>query len=369
MKSIIVVFGAISIILIAILVSNIFKRHGVVLHNSANNSEDDLINKADWESELNKCSLLNGCEGNNKMRLYLGGSGDDMFSQKETALEVIELSGKTNPNVLYIGTCSYDASKPKHLQTNQFKKLGCNVRSLDITHKNPGIPAMRDELWNTDIIVVSGGNTLWGRDRWVKIGLDKLIKKAIAEWGKVWAGGSAGMILATDGGHSDSMDPSTYLNPPGPLMSGFASKKQLDKSWAYIRAPGLGLLKMISCPHYDKIESNGALRATSFEKMMKMHCGEYALVIDNWAGIIINGENYKLVKRKGKSGSVAPNGTYTSNAKIGKPGAWTIEIDSNSGAMIRNPVSETGVLGEISKPARFIVQSQMLAPARKFNPQ
>ena len=83
--------------------------------------------------------------------------------------------------MLYIGTCSYDASKPKHLQTNQFKKLGCNVRSLDITHKNPGIPAMRDELWNTDIIVVSGGNTLWGRDRWVKIGLDKLIKKAVAE--------------------------------------------------------------------------------------------------------------------------------------------------------------------------------------------
>ena len=102
MKSILVVFGAIALILIALLVSNIFKRHGVVLHNSVNDSGDDLINKADWESELNKCSLLNGCEGNNKMRLYLGGSGDDMFSQKETALEVIELSGKTNPNVLYL---------------------------------------------------------------------------------------------------------------------------------------------------------------------------------------------------------------------------------------------------------------------------
>ena len=126
---------------------------------------------------------------------------------------------------------------------------------------------------------------------------------------------------------------------------------------------------MISCPHYDKIESNGALRATSFEKMMKMHCGEYALVIDNWAGIIINGENYKLVKRKGKTGSVSPNGTYTSNPKIGTPGAWTIEIDSNTGTMIRNPVSEIGVLREISNTARFIVQSQMLAPARKFNPQ
>ena len=70
MNSILVVFGAIVVILITILVFNIFKRHGIVLYNDSNDSGNDLINKADWESELNKCSLLNGCEGNNKMRLY-----------------------------------------------------------------------------------------------------------------------------------------------------------------------------------------------------------------------------------------------------------------------------------------------------------
>jgi dipeptidase E len=328
-----------------------------------------LVKEKTWETELSNCSLLNQNKVGSNLKLYLGGSGDDMFSQEQTAKEVINLAGKSNPNVLYIGTCSYDAYKPKHLQTHQFKKLGCNVRYLDVTHSNPGINTMKNELLNTDIIVISGGNTLWGRDRWVKIGLDKLIKDAVMKWGKVWAGGSAGMILATDGGHSDSMDPSTYLNPPGPLMSSFTTQKQLDSSWAYIRAPGLGIIPMIACPHYDKIESNGALRATSFEKMMKMHSGEYALVIDNWAGIMINGDKYQLVKRQGKSGSVGPNGEYTSNPKIGKPGAWTIEIDPITGFMIRNPVSEKGFIGDISKSPRYIVESQMIKPARKFNPQ
>jgi dipeptidase E len=324
-----------------------------------------------WESSRSKDSLLSNFNitGKDGIRLYLGGSGDDMFSQKKTAEEVIQLSGKPHPTILYIGTCSYDAAKPKHLQTNQFIKLGCRVRNLDITYDNPGIERMQEELWNTDVILISGGNTLWGRDRWVKIGLDKLIKRAVMEWGKVWAGGSAGMILATDGGHSDSMDPSTFLTPPGPLMGHFISKKQIDTSWAYIRAPGLGIIKMIACPHYDKIESNGALRATSFDKMMKMHGGEYALVIDNWAGIIINGNSYKLVKRDGKSGSVTASGKYSSNPKIGKPGAWTISINPKNGETIRTIVPNSGHLSEISKPARFITQSQMLEPARKFNPQ
>ncbi len=323
------------------------------------------------KTEYSEYNLLSNSNTYKKcgIKLYLGGSGDDMFSQKNTAKEVIILSGKPNPNVLYIGTCSYDAATPKRLQTNQFIKLGCRVRNLDITYNNPGIELMQEELWNTDVILISGGNTLWGRDRWIKIGLDKLIKKAVMEWGKVWAGGSAGMILAADGGHSDSMDPSTFLTPPGPLINPFISKKQMDTSWAYIRSPGLGIIKMIACPHYDKIESNGALRATSFEKMMKMHCGEYALVIDNWAGIIINGNSYKLVKRYGKSGSVTPSGKYTSNPKIGKPGAWTISINPNNGETIRTIVPDSGYLSEISKPARFITQSQMLEPARKLKTQ
>lgn len=42
-----------------------------------------------------------------------------------------------------------------------------------------------------DIILVSGGNTLYAVDRWTYLGLDELLRGA-AHRGKVMAGGSAG---------------------------------------------------------------------------------------------------------------------------------------------------------------------------------
>jgi dipeptidase E len=356
------VIGLILLAIIIVIGTLIIKNNSNLLKNDNTEQQVNQDSEKETEPSYSPVSLRN-------IRLYLGGSGDDMFSQEETAREVIALSKLSKPKVLYIGTCSYDAKTARQLQTNQFIKLGCQVNSLAITRTNPGVQAMEQALHNTDIILISGGNTLWGRDRWVKIGLDKLIKKAVIEGGKVWAGGSAGMILATSGGHSDSMDPSTYLNPPGPLMSPFLFKKNLDTSWAYIRASGLGIVDMISCPHYDKIESNGTLRATSFENMMKMHSGEYGLVIDNWAGIIIDGEKYTLVHRQGKSGSVDSNGHYTTDPKKGKPGSWTISINSENGNLQRSLVPRQGHVNNISKKAKYIVQSQMLSPARKFNPQ
>ena len=64
------------------------------------------------------------------------------------------------------------------------------------------LPQVKD----ADIILVSGGNTLFAIDRWVKIGLAPLLKAAAAR-GAVLTGGSAGAICWFDSGHSDSMDP------------------------------------------------------------------------------------------------------------------------------------------------------------------
>ena len=42
------------------------------------------------------------------LRVYAAGSGHDMFSLKQTAAEVIAMTGKATPIVLYLGTASYD---------------------------------------------------------------------------------------------------------------------------------------------------------------------------------------------------------------------------------------------------------------------
>jgi hypothetical protein len=67
---------------------------------------------------------------------------------------------------------------------------------------------MRDLFSAADIIAVSGGNTLFGVNRWKRLGVDTMLREA-SERGAVMVGGSAGAICWFDGGHSDSFDPTT----------------------------------------------------------------------------------------------------------------------------------------------------------------
>eukprot|EP01047_Picozoa_sp_COSAG01_P078742 COSAG01_NODE_14668_length_1423_cov_2.196375_2_plen_109_part_00 len=76
---------------------------------------------------------------------------------------------------------------------------------------------MRDLFDAADIIAVSGGNTLFGVNRWKRLGVDTMLREA-SERGAVMVGGSAGAICWFDGGHSDSFDPTTvracmYVHP------------------------------------------------------------------------------------------------------------------------------------------------------------
>lgn len=302
-----------------------------------------------------------------KLKIYAAGSGEDMMSHPDTAREIIALSGKANPRVLYIGTATYDNTKSEVHQTSRFVEQGCSVTSLKIAHTRiPDSNAIQNLFLHADIILISGGNTLYAVDRWHELGIDDLIREA-GYRGTVLAGGSAGGIVWFDGGHSDSMDPSTYLNPPGPMLKQSLSKKILSSSWAYIRVPGLSLLPGLFCPHYDKIEGNGELREKSFSTMMKMHSGETGVAVDNWAAIVIDGGRYEIISREGKTGSAGSNGQYTKPGKGGKPGAFLIHI-ALDGTQHQEPISKTGHVSEIMSHAKYIVSSPFLVPARIQNP-
>jgi dipeptidase E len=290
-----------------------------------------------------------------------------MLSQPETAREIIALSGLTKPDVLYLGTATYDAADAQMAQTGQFSTLGCRVEALRIAYLSPPRAELENAFAQADVVVVSGGNTLFAVDRFRKLGIDKLIRAASAR-GAVLAGGSAGGIIWFDGGHSDSMDATTYKNPPGPLLSKTLTKRQLEQSWAYIRVPGLGMLPGLFCPHYDVTEGNGVLRADSFLATMRHNAGENAVAVDNWAAIIVDGDEYRVTSRANRTGSVGPDGHFTANFSQGRPGAWAMAISATDGALKRTLVPEKGRVADLFRAARYVVESAMLKVARMQNP-
>jgi len=218
------------------------------------------------------------------LRAVLVGSGSDGMQLSQICKECIRLTNKAaaDINVLYIGTASYDNIAAATNQTKTFLSLGATVNSLILSDDKA---AAKPKFEMADIIVVSGGNTLFAVDRWKHLGIDVLFTEA-QQRGVVLAGGSAGAIVAFESGHSDSGDPESFY-----------IKGEADPSWKYVRVPGLSLLPGLCCPHYDKIQSNGILRATDFNDMMTRHVNERGIGIDHWAALSIEG-TYKIEKLK-----------------------------------------------------------------------
>ena len=123
--------------------------------------------------------------------------------------KVIELSGKDTPNIVYIGTASFDADKNYLRHSGEFASRGCEVQRLDVSESRtvPSPDEMRRMVvdW-ADVLVCSGGNTLHALLRWKETGLDLLMKEA-AQNGTVLCGGSAGAGCWFNSMHSDSLRP------------------------------------------------------------------------------------------------------------------------------------------------------------------
>jgi len=254
------------------------------------------------------------------------GSGSDGMNEAIVAQAVLQLTDKHPARVAYIGTATYDLEGPRKRQTEQFVRLGCEVESLNVAIS--GLTQVGQDLIETaDVIIVSGGNTLYAMDRWKLLGLDEKFREAM-ERGAVLTGGSAGAICWFDGGHSDSMDPDTWRGAmlTAPVQEGDESTDapecaQDAKAWEYIRIQGLGFIPGLVCPHHDKVQSNGALRATDFDRMMLRHPTELGIGIDHWAGLRVQGDTYAVLSIPGKEGSVLPDGKFSSERK-GEPGVW-----------------------------------------------
>ncbi len=193
--------------------------------------------------------------------------------------EIIRLSHKKNPRLLFIPTASSDSERYwEHIQEYFSGFLKCKTDVLFLIKEQPSKEQIRRKIESADIIYVGGGNTLQMMRVWRRLGVDDLLRAAY-ENGIVLSGISAGAICWFDSGHSDSM---SFYNP---------------QKWKYINVRGLGLLKGIHCPHYNSM-TRGVPRRKHFRDMIRKTGGIGIAIENNCAVEFIDGRFYRVVRSK-----------------------------------------------------------------------
>ena len=189
--------------------------------------------------------------------------------------EIVNLTGKSNPNYLFIGfTQSKNEIAEGYFNTmkENFSLLGCvceHLREIDLIDMS----LVEKKIKNADIIYVGGGNTLRLMNILRKYKINKLLEEA-GNRGCVLCGVSAGAICWHNYGNSDS-------------------RRFTSNSTQLIRVSGLGFIDALFCPHYDV--ENG--RQEDLKRMMKNTKG-VALAFENCTALKIVDDKYEVLKCK-----------------------------------------------------------------------
>ena len=162
-------------------------------------------------------------------------SSGDLASTRPLNIHAIELSGKTNPHILFIGTASGDAEGYIENITREYSSLGCELRPLCIATKIYSEDEINSLLSWADVIYVGGGDTISMMQAWKQHGLDSKLKEIYEKDSAVLTGISAGAICWFSCGHSDS--------------ASFQNQNEWNYCWAENM---LDLFHMAFCPHYDE---------------------------------------------------------------------------------------------------------------------
>ncbi len=193
--------------------------------------------------------------------------------------EIIRLSKKKNPKLLFIPTASSDSEIYwKRVKQYFGDFLKCKTDVLFLVKEKPSKEQIRSKISAADIIYVGGGNTLQMMRIWRRLGVGKLLVAAY-EKGTVLAGISAGSICWFDSGHSDSM---SFYNP---------------RHWKYINVKGLGIIPGINCPHYNG-RTRGVPRRKDFQDLIRKTGGMGIAIENNCAIEYRDGRVYKVLVSK-----------------------------------------------------------------------
>lgn len=188
--------------------------------------------------------------------------------------EIIRISGEKRPKLLFLPTASGDSESYAEVVKKHFgRRFGCRVETIFLLRKKNTFSEIRKKVLASDIIYVGGGDTLKMMRCWRELGVDKILREAY-EKGIVLSGISAGAICWFSFGNSDS---STRIKKEG-LM---------------IKVRGIGLVKILFCPHYD-VEKQ---RRPELKKMMKNTSG-VAIAFENCTAIEILDDRFRIIRSK-----------------------------------------------------------------------
>lgn len=196
-------------------------------------------------------------------------AGGDLSSTRELNIHTVELTNKTKPNVLFIGTASHDAEGYIEAITKEFNLLKCEVKSLCLCSKKYDDKEIDNLLSWADIIYVGGGDTVSMMQIWKQYRLDEMLKRIYEKDLAVLTGISAGAICWFNCGHSDS------------------ESFQKEDNWNYCWADEmLDIFHIAYCPHYNEEGRN------SFDKMLVDKKMPGLAMENNTAFVENNGRKY-----------------------------------------------------------------------------
>lgn len=188
--------------------------------------------------------------------------------------EIINLTGKKSPRILFIPTASSDSESYFEVVKKHFgKRLGCKTDVLYLIKEKLTKNQIREKIFNSDIVYVGGGNTAKLMKIWRKTGIDKILGEAVKR-DIILSGVSAGAICWCKSGLSDSR-----------LFN--------NTNAGFIKVSALGLIKVLFCPHYD-FEPK---RQPALKDIMQKTSG-VALALENCCALEVINNDYRIISSK-----------------------------------------------------------------------
>ena len=152
-----------------------------------------------------------------------GGGGFSDRDRSPIDAFVLELTGRTRPNVCFLATASGDDAG----YIVRFHERLDRAETSHLSLFGTPLPDVRDRLRDQDVVYVGGGSTVSMMGAWRAHRVDALLRE-LWEQGTILCGVSAGAMCWFEGGVTDSA---------GPELDAFTG--------------GLGLLAGSLCPHLD----------------------------------------------------------------------------------------------------------------------
>ena len=195
------------------------------------------------------------------------------YELAEIDKEIIRVSGKENPRVLFLAHAQISFGDENEKRYNETihrvynGMYGCDFRWLKASELTGDYEKAKDDIAWADVIYEGGGDTVAMIELWRKTGFDALLKNAW-ESGKVMCGVSAGAICWFSLGNT---------NVPG------------YKDAEVNRIPGLGFVDAYFSPHCQM-----EWKRESEIKSLK-YINKVGLSVSNCAAVEIVGEKYRVI--------------------------------------------------------------------------